>query len=386
MRFDRLMEQVVGVMAVLVLAGGTLIVIAPFITALLWGAILAYCTWQPFQRLTRVLHGHRVLAALLVGLLILLVVILPLFYAGLSFSARVPQLVMLAKERLAAGVPPLPDWLTGLPVVGARLDQAWEGIATRNPEMIARLRELSGPVLRGTLGAALSILSGLGLMVVSVLFAMFFYLSGDAIGKALFVVMQRIAGARAPALLALIGSTVKGVVYGILGTSLAQGMLCGVGYWIAGLPSPGLLGLLTFVLAILPGGPLLVVVPGAIWLTQQGEPGWAAFLVAWSLVIGIGVDNVLKPLIIGRSSPIPFILILLGVIGGAGAFGLLGVFVGPTLLAVAHAVLGTWTEVTAAAARPAAGPATGAGIAPGGRPVGMPPGLAAGGEQRHQPT
>nr|WP_307728482.1 AI-2E family transporter [Massilia solisilvae] len=379
------MEQVVGVVAVLVLAGGALIVIAPFMTALLWGAILAYCTWQPFQRLARALHGHRVLAALLVGLLILLLVIVPLFYAGLSFSARVPQLVALARERLAAGVPPLPDWLSQIPVVGPRLEHTWEGIAARNPEMIARLRELSGPVLRGALGATLSILSGLGLMLVSVLFAIFFYLSGEAIGTALGVVMARIAGARAPVLLGLIGSTVKGVVYGILGTALVQAVLCAVGYWLAGLPSPALLGLVTFVLAILPGGPLLVVVPGAIWLVQQGEPGWAAFLVGWSLVVGIGVDNVLKPVIIGRSSHIPFILILLGVIGGAGAFGLLGVFVGPTLLAVAHAVLGTWTEVTAAAVRPASGAAAAAGVAAGGRPVGMPPGLA-GGEQRHQPT
>jgi predicted PurR-regulated permease PerM len=380
MKFDRLMEQLVGVAAVLVLAGGALIVIAPFVTALLWGAILAYCSWQPFQRLTGVFRGHRMLAALLVGLLLLLLVIVPLLFAAVSFSARVPALVALAQERLAAGVPPLPEWLTQLPVVGPRLDQAWDGVATRNPEVIDRLRAASAPLLRSALGAALSILSGLGLMVVSVLFAIFFYMSGAAIGTALGVAMQRVAGARAPGLLALIGSTVRGVVYGILGTSLVQGVLCGLGYWISGLPSPGLLGLATFVLAFIPGGPLLVVIPGAIWLVQQDASGWATFLVVWSLVVGFAVDNVLKPIIIGKSSDVPFILILLGVIGGAFAFGLLGVFVGPTLLAVAHAVLREWTEATADAARPAKAPGVAAGQGTATTmPLGLTPHLAAGG-------
>jgi predicted PurR-regulated permease PerM len=167
--------------------------------------------------------------------------------------------------------------------------------------------------------------------------------------------MGRIAGAQAPVLLGLIGGTVKGVVYGILGTSLAQALLCAVGYWIAGLPSPGLLGLLTFFLAVIPGGPLLVVVPGTIWLVQQGEAGWGVFLVVWTLAVGLGIDNVLKPIIIGRSSHVPFILIMLGVLGGAAAFGLLGVFVGPTLLAVAHAVLRDWVSVKTGA--PSAAPA-----------------------------
>jgi predicted PurR-regulated permease PerM len=156
--------------------------------------------------------------------------------------------------------------------------------------------------------------------------------------------MVRIAGARADYLLGLIGGTVKAVVYGILGTSLVQAVLCAVGYWIAGLPSPALLGLATFFLSIIPGGTLLVVVPGALWLIQNGEATWAVFIVVWAVAVGIAVDNVLKPMMIGKSSHVPFILVMLGVLGGAVAFGLLGVFIGPTLLAVANAVLGDWTS------------------------------------------
>jgi len=346
-KFDRLMEQLTAVLALVVLVGGALVVVAPFVTALLWGAILAFSTYRPYLKLAGRLGGRRGIAALLVVLAILVVLIGPVFYAGTAFATRVPDLVLAAQERLGAGTPPLPDWITQLPLVGPRLEDTWDAIAARNPEVVVRLRQLAAPVLGAALAAGLSVLQGIGLLILSVLFAAFFYLSGDSLAAALQGGMQRIAGAQAPVLLGLIGGTVKGVVYGILGTSLVQALLCAIGYWIAGLPSPGLLGLVTFFLAVIPGGPLLVVVPGTVWLVQQGAPGWAVFLVVWSLAVAIAIDNVLKPIVIGRSSHVPFILIMLGVLGGAAAFGLLGVFVGPTLLAVAHAVLRDWVTIRA---------------------------------------
>jgi predicted PurR-regulated permease PerM len=342
------MEHLMGVLALLVLAGGALLVLAPFVTALLWGAILAYCSWQPFHRLALLFGGRRTLAALLVVVSLLVVLIGPICYAVVSFSTRAPELVGAVQARLATGVPPLPDWLAHAPLIGPSLEEVWNKIAAHNPEMVQRLRELAKPLLLGALGAGLTLLQGLGLLVLSVLFAGFFYLSGASLGIALEAAMWRIAGERAGYLLGLIGGTVKGVVYGILGTSLVQAVLCAAGYWLVGLPSPALLGLATFFLAIIPGGPLVIVVPGVLWLVQQGERGWAIFLVVWVMVVGVVVDNVLKPMIIGKSSHMPFILIMLGVIGGAAAFGLLGVFVGPTLLAVAHAVVRDWTMGSAA--------------------------------------
>lgn len=371
MKFERLMEQITGVLALLVLVGGALIVIAPFVTALLWGGIVAYCSWGPYQRLAAAFGGRRVLATLVIVLSILVLLIGPVVYAGGALATRVPELVLAAQARLSAGLPPLPDWLTALPLLGPRVEETWEGLIARNPDVVERMRELAQPMLRRALAAALAVLHGLGLLVLSVLFAAFFYLSGAGIATGLQGAMQRIAGARAPVLLSLIGATVKGVVFGILGTSLIQAVLCALGFLIAGLPNPALLGVLVFFLAIIPLGTLVVVVPGTIWLAQQGEPVWAVFLVAWTVAVGIVVDNVLKPLIIGRSSHVPFILIMLGVIGGAAAFGLLGVFVGPTLLAVAHAVLSEWVMVerverhgavpTPAAPAGVEGAATGAG-------------------------
>jgi predicted PurR-regulated permease PerM len=346
-KFDRLMEQLAGVFALVVLVGGALMVVAPFVTALLWGGILAYCSWGPFSTLTAACGGRRGVATLVAVLLIFVILIGPVFYAGLTFSAHVPDLVTTVRGRLAAGIPALPDWIGGLPLIGERIQEAWDGLAARNPEVVARLRELSGPMLMGALGAGLTVLQGLGLLVLSVLFAAVFYLNGETAAGGLLAGMRRIAGARAPALLKIIGGTVKGVVYGILGTSLMQAVLCTIGFAIAGLPSPGMLGLVTFFLAIIPGGPLLVVLPAAAWLAHQGATSWAVFVVVWSLVVGIVIDNVLKPILIGKTSHVPFILVLVGVLGGAAAFGLLGVFVGPTLLAVTQAVVRDWVKTEA---------------------------------------
>lgn len=375
MKFDRLMEQLTGVLALVVLVGGALVVVAPFVTALLWGAILAFSTYQIYARLAGALGGRRGIAALLIVLAILVILIGPVVYAGTAFATRVPDLVLAVQARLGSATPPLPDWIVQLPLLGPRIEETWEAIAARNPEVVVRLRQLATPLLGGALAAGLAVVQGIGLLILSVLFAAFFYLSGERLGAAIQGGMQRIAGAQAPVLLGLIGGTVKGVVYGILGTSLIQALLCAVGYVIVGLPSPGLLGLLSFFLAVIPGGTLLVVVPGAIWLVQQGEPGWAVFLALWTLAVGIAIDNVLKPIIIGRSSHVPFILIMLGVLGGAAAFGLLGVFVGPTLLAVAHAVLRDWVTVrTGIPSRAAPAPSTLAGAEAVQRP-GADPGL-----------
>lgn len=347
MRLDRLMDQLIGVFAILVLAGATLLVLAPFFTALLWGAILVFCTWKPFQRLTAWLGGRRVRAALLIVLFIFCVLLGPIFYAGFAFFTHVPAMVESLQRHLAEGLPPLPDWLTHMPLIGPRIEETWTDIIGRSPDVVERARELAGPLLRGILHAGLAVVGGLGLLALSVLFALFFYLGGESAATSLLVVMKRIAGERGHYLLTLVGGTVKGVVYGILGTSFVQSVLCGLGYWVAGLPSPAVLGLATFFLAVLPGGPLLIIVPGAIWLAFNGHGGWALFLVVWAGVVGIVVDNVLKPMLIGKSSHVPFVLIMLGVLGGAAAFGFLGVFIGPTLLAVARAVVLDWTAETA---------------------------------------
>jgi predicted PurR-regulated permease PerM len=175
-----------------------------------------------------------------------------------------------------------------------------------------------------------------------VVLAFFFYRDGDAVSRGLDSALSRIAGERAARLKQVAGDTVTSVVYGILGTGLAQSFMASIGLWIAGVPAALLWGTLTFFLSVVPVGPPLVWISATVWLVLQGSVGWAVFMAVWGFFGISGIDNIVKPYLISRGSRLPFILTLLGVLGGALAFGVVGVFLGPTLLAVGFRLLQEW--------------------------------------------
>src|SRR5262249_23041023 len=167
---------------------------------------------------------------------------------------------------------------------------------------------------------------------------------GEAMSQRLAAGAGRLAGERGRHLIAVAAGTMRGVVYGILGTAIAQGVLAAVGFWIAGVPAAPLLGLATFFLSPVPVGPPLVWVPVAFWLFAQDHTAWGVFMLIWGTAVVSSVDNVIKPVIISYGSNLPFILVLLGVLGGVIAFGFIGVFLGPTLLAIGFALIQDWSE------------------------------------------
>jgi predicted PurR-regulated permease PerM len=309
MNSGQLIEKLAAIFALIVLIGGSLLVLAPFTTALLWGAILAFSSWYPYSVLSRWMGNRRSLAAVICVLLAAVIVLGPFVYAGASVSAHIDELAGLADRFRDQGLPPLPDWITGLPYVGSYLQNSWDKLIHADSEMVSNLRKLIAPVGHVVLGAG----------------------------------MRRIAGERADHLLALAGNTVKGVVYGVLGTAFVQAVLAGIGFWIAGVPGAAILGFVTFFLSVIPVGPPLVWIPAALWLYHTGSLGWAIFMAVWGVGVVSMADNVIKPLLISKGTDMPLIWVMLGVFGGALAFGFLGVFIGPTLLAVAYALLRDWT-------------------------------------------
>lgn len=343
MNSGQLIEKLAAIFALIVLIGGSLLVLAPFTTALLWGAILAFSSWYPYTVLSRWMGNRRSLAALICVLLAAVIVLGPFVYAGASISAHIDELSGLVDQFIDHGAPALPGWLTGLPYVGDYLQSSWDKVIHADSEMVANLRKLIAPVGHVVLGAGLSIGAGLGQLALSIVLAFFFYTGGEFAVAWLRAGMRRIAGERADHLLALAGNTVKGVVYGVLGTAFVQALLAGIGFWIAGVPGAAILGFITFFLSVIPVGPPLVWIPAALWLYHTGSLGWAIFMVVWGVGVVSMADNVIKPLLISKGTDMPLIWVMLGVFGGALAFGFLGVFIGPTLLAVAYALLRDWT-------------------------------------------
>jgi predicted PurR-regulated permease PerM len=188
----------------------------------------------------------------------------------------------------------------------------------------------------------------------SVFLAFFIFRDGGAAAERLRTGINRIAGDRGKHLLEVAGNTVRGVVYGILGTALVQAIFAGLGFIIAGVPGAALLALLTFFLSVVPMGPPLIWIPAVIWLFSEGFTGRGIFMLIWGLIIS-SVDNLVKPWLISQGSALPFVLIFFGVIGGAIAFGFIGVFLGPTLLAVLYRLIEEWSRVPGRLVAPAEG-------------------------------
>jgi predicted PurR-regulated permease PerM len=229
--------------------------------------------------------------------------------------------------------------------VGQQAAERWQSLAMDHAKLIEVSKRFIEPVGTGLLLAGVAIGGGLLQLALSILIAFFLFRDGLAVAERLTTGIQRIGGERGMHLLEVAGNTVRGVVYGILGTGLVQALMAGIGFFIAGVPGAALLALLTFFLSVVPVGPPLVWVPAALWLFHQGSTGWGIFMLVWGVLVS-SVDNVVKPWLISQGSDLPFILIFFGVLGGALVFGFIGVFIGPTLLAVGYRLVMEWAVTT----------------------------------------
>lgn len=334
-------ELIASIATIVVLLGLAYEIIAPFLVSLAWAGILVFVTWRPFEKLVGLVRS-RWLAAALVVLVIGSVLLTPLVFAGVELSSRIDAIGTWYQEKMATGWPPVPQWIATLPGVGPRVEHFWTGLGTGDPTSVGKAREVGALLIALLLKIAAALGQGLLMVLVSLVFALFMYVGGEPLARWLYALAERIGGAQGVEMLNVAGETVRAVVYGIGGTALVQGTLAFLGYWIAGVPYALSFGLVSAVLALVPDGQGLIGFPLAIWLYQQGQTGWAIFLAVWMFVVVGMVDNVIKPLLIGAHSSLPIVLILIGVIGGALAWGALGMFLGPTLLAVCHNVLGHW--------------------------------------------
>lgn len=335
-------ERYARIAAIATLAIFCLMVLRPFIAAIVFAAVLCSATWPLYLRVRTLLGGRAWLASVVMSLLMALVAIVPIALLAASLTGNVAGIVEAVKRMLAGGLPKPPDWLPGLPLVGSLASDYWHRLIESRQELDALLRRLAEPA-RGFLLAAGSVLGrGILQMLLVGFLGYFFYRDGEKIANTLQAVMTRIAGTMSSSIIETIHSTVNGVLYGIVGTALAQAAVAFVGFLIAGVPNAFVLAAATFFLSMAPVGPPLIWGGAAIWLAQRGDTGWATFMAAYGLLVISSIDNFVKPYLISRGAAMSFALVFLGVLGGVLAFGLIGLFLGPVLLAVAAILLRYW--------------------------------------------
>jgi predicted PurR-regulated permease PerM len=325
------------------IAVGCVLVLYPFFSSLLWAAILVFTTWPVCEWLHTHARLRRGPAAGVMVALTAVVLVLPLALAAPGGGADVNHLRGVVDDALRAGLPGSPGWVFDIPLIGQTLGNLWNRWAADISIMVEALQPYFGIVLEGGLGLLLGLANGVLLFVLALFIAFFFYLYGDPIAKRLRMILLRIAGARADRLIDVTGATVRGVVYGILLTAIVQGVLTAFGLWLSGVPRPVLLGAVAGFLSVLPIGAPLVWIPGALWLMSTGHLGWGIVLAVYGVVAVSGADSVIRPWFIARGAQLPFVLTVLGVLGGAIAFGLIGIFLGPVLLGIGYTLVNEWS-------------------------------------------
>jgi len=319
-------------------------IVHPFIPAILFAMVVCISTWPLYLRLRRALWEKPALASLLMILLLIMLVIIPSALLAVNLADNVTATFDIIKVSLERGPIKPPAWLKEIPLFGERLNSYWKGLASGGKEAELLFKELLEPVRNFLVNLGNVIGQSLLQMVFAAFIGFFFYRDGEALIQALRNGMGKLlAGSLGAEPLATIHHTVTGVVHGIFGAALAQAIAAIIGFLIAGVPGAFLLGAATFFLSMIPMGPTLLWGGASVWFLYQESYGWAIFMVLWGVLVISSIDNFVRPYLISRGSSLSFLLIFLGVSGGIVAYGFIGIFIGPPILAVGITLAQLWT-------------------------------------------
>jgi predicted PurR-regulated permease PerM len=340
--FERYARLAAGALLVL----GCFMVVQPFIGAIFFAGVLCFSTWPAFERLRVRVGGRDWLAALLLVLAMIVALALPIALAAQTLVVHSSQVVEMVRGFLDRRESlEVPEFIRSIPFLGPWINDYWQLLAQSREELVALAKRLADPAkaLLVTMGGAVA--QGLVQVLIAIFVAYFLYRDGERVRRLLLEFVARLAGPeQGGAIVATAQAAVKGVVYGLLGTALAQGAVAFVGFLIAGVPGAVILGALTFILSLVPMGPVLIWGGAAAWLYFTGQTGWSIFMTVYGVAVISSVDNVLKPILMSRAGNLSMLLVVLGVFGGAVAFGFIGLFVGPALLAVGWSLIKVWLD------------------------------------------
>ena len=345
---DQVAEKIARRAILGILLGGLLVlsyaVLHPFIVPVAWAGIIAYATWPLYRRLRASMRRYPTLAALLMTLMLTAALVLPALWLASLLRTELGTAISTVTGAIRAGTLALPDFIRNLPWAGDALQRLLEQL-TGDPENFGT--QMNTWVRQG-LDQAVALIGDVGRNAAKLGFALitvfFFYRDGDKVLRQVQKVLRRFLGERVDGYLVAVGSMTKAVVWGLVATALAQGVVAGLGYWWAGVAAPILLSAVTALIAMIPFGTPFAWGSIGIWLLISGDTVGGVGLLLWGALVVSWVDNLVRPLVISNATRIPFVLVMFGVLGGLAAFGLVGLFLGPVVLAVLMAVWREWME------------------------------------------
>ncbi len=339
-----LTRTTLAIICILLLIAASLWVLRPFMAATIWATMLVVATWPLLKSLEARFGGRRGPAVMVMTLGMLLLLVVPLWTAIDTIAEHADQVTDAAKQVADTGLPHPPEWVAGLPMIGEKFAASWEKLADSGPAgLLTKLSPYFADAAKWVFGHA----GGLGSVLVQILLVLplsaIMYANGESAARSVHRFGRRLAGERGENSVILAGQAIRGVALGVGVTAIVQTLLGGIGLAIAGVPFASLLSAVMLMLCIAQVGPSLVLFPAVAWMYWTGDNGWATFLLVWSIVVAT-LDNFLRPILIKKGADLPLLLIFAGVIGGLLGFGLIGIFVGPVVLAVTYTLLEAWIE------------------------------------------
>ncbi|MDZ4857196.1 MAG: AI-2E family transporter YdiK [Nitrospirota bacterium] len=340
-KFDLTRDTLALVFLFALIAASTWILL-PFLTAVVWATMIVVATWPVLLMFQRWLLNRRWLAVTVMTLLLLLIFLLPFAFAIGTFIENFKEIAAWTSSLITRTLPPPPDWLGKIPLVGERATSNWKQLAELSREDLAMsLSPYLGAVVRWIVEQAGGLGMLLGQIVLTVLISAVLYATGDSAAGMALRFGGRLAGEQGEQAIRLAGQAIYGVALGVVLTAFVQAVLAGIGLAVVGVPFAVMLTALMFILAIVQIGVLPILLSAVGWLYWTGDTTWGTLLLVWALLIA-SVDNILRPILIKKGANLPLLLIIAGVLGGLVAFGIIGLFVGPVVLAVAYTLFTVW--------------------------------------------
>ncbi|MBN1545763.1 MAG: AI-2E family transporter YdiK [Syntrophaceae bacterium] len=318
-------------------------IMRPFLPSLLWAAMIVTATWPLMLKAERWLRGKRSLAVAAMTIVMLLVFIIPFSLAIAAIFENAEEISNWVSTLHQKEMPLLPEWVAGIPLVGTKLVAAWDSVISGTGGLSTRLTPYAGKIFNWFLSQAGSVGMIMLQFFLTVIIAAIFYASGEKASDGILRFARRMGGERGEEIAVLAARTVKGVALGVVGTALIQSLLGGIGLAVTGVPAASVLTGVMFIFCVAQLGPSLVLFPAVIWLYYSGQINWGTVLLVWAILVSL-LDNFLRPLLIRKGADLPLFMIFAGVIGGLVAFGIVGLFVGPVVLAVAYRLLAVWVD------------------------------------------
>ena len=337
-------RTILAVLFIAVLIAVSFWILRPFLTSIVWAAIIVIATWPVLLRLQKWLWGRRGLAVTVMTIVLLMVIFVPLITGIIAIAGKADEIASRVKTLSAITIPPPPDWVSNIPLAGRKIAERWQQYAAlSNEELSAQITPYVQNALRWFVAKAGSMAAMILQFLLTVIISAVMYAKGEVAAAGLRKFARRLAGERGEETAVLAAKACRGVALGIVVTAIIQSAIGGIGLLIAGVPAAPVLTAIMFMLCLAQLGPILVLIPSVIWVYWSGQALWGTVLLVIS-IFAAAIDNFLRPLLIKKGVDLPLLLIFAGVIGGLIAFGVIGLFIGPVVLAVTLTLLQAWVS------------------------------------------